>query len=104
MVWPLMMTSDTGDAGRAVDAGVADAGVADAGVADVLPVDVDGVAGWTAGFGFVVGWGCCVVAVVLRLVVGRRLVWAIDVDEKISSAIAGNRMVVGDFIRKTIRA
>ena len=84
-----MTTSDTGDAAR-VDA----AGVVDGGVVDVLPTGV--VAGWTVGF------GCGVVAVGLRLVVGRRLVWAIDADEKISSNIAGKRMVVGDFIRKLL--
>lgn len=90
-VWPLMTTSDTGDAARVVDAGVVDAGVA-----DVLPVGVGDVAGWTG------GCGCGVVAVGLRLVVGRRLVWAIDADEKISSNIAGKRMIVGDFIRKLL--
>jgi hypothetical protein len=63
-------------------------------VDDVAPVGVG--AGWAA--------DCGVATVALRLVAGRRLVWAIDVDEKIKSSIAGKTSVgamgVDGFIRE----
>lgn len=52
------------------------------------------------------GWAadCGVATDGLRLVVGRRLVWAIDADEKIKSSIAGKTSVgamgVDSFIRE----
>ena len=95
-----MATSGVGDVGRAgcvVDAGwVFEAGcVGDAGVADVPLAGVGDAGGWPA--------GCCVAVDVLRLVDGRRLVCAIDANEKNRISIAGKtsvgRRFVEDFIR-----
>ena len=86
-----MVTSGTGDVGAGVCAGA---------LADVGDDD-----GWAAGGWAADGWaaGRCVAGGVLRLVVGRRLVCAIDADEKNRSSIAVNRIVgrrvVEDFIR-----
>jgi hypothetical protein len=68
-----MTTSDIGAVGRGVTCG-AGVGAGRAGVGDAF--------GWATG--------------------GRRLVCAIDVDEKISSAIRGKKIVVGSFIRKVL--
>ena len=75
-VWPLTTTSCTGAEG------VDDGGCA---VDDAPRAGVGDATGWADGCGWATGG--------LRLVVGRRLVCAIDADEKIRSSIAENRVV-----------
>lgn len=104
-VWPLTTTSAAGDTGRAAALVAAFAPVAGlVPVAEFVPVagfDVE-----RLGVGDVGGWvvDCGVAVDDLRVVVGRRLVCAIEADEKSNSSIAARTIVgvVEGFIREVI--